>query len=115
MSLIPVEIVNLIFSFVGSDTAPLIKSFVKKVEENYRKEFDEFDLDRDFFAGALKVGHCEKLLKNGRVFCWSSLDFYDEFEPEIFGDENRTGEKEIWEDFKEVGENYRKKGCYLLL
>jgi hypothetical protein len=117
MNNLPVEIVNLIFSFVGSDTAPLIKSFVKKVEEGYRHHYDdrdeEFILDRDFYGATFYVGHPTGLLKSGKAFLFPSLDDYDEFYPEIFGDENRSGEKQIWEDFKEVGENYRKKGCNL--
>ena len=110
---VPAELINVIFSFVGSDTAPLIKSFVKKVGEKYSEEFEEFDLDRDFFAGAMMVGHLEKLLKSGKAFLFPSVGDYDEFEPEIFGDENRSGEEDIWTDFKEICDRYSEAGCRL--
>ena len=115
---IPAELINVIFSFVGSETAPLIKSFVKKVGEKYSEGYngneDGFILDRDFFAGAFVVGHQENLLKNGKVFLWSSINDYDEFEPEIFGDENRTGEKEIYSDYLKIVECYYSLGNYYL-
>lgn len=112
---LPFELVNCVFSFVGSDTAPLVKSFIKDVGEKYEKDVGEWNLERDFFTGAFVVGHQQKLLKNGKVFLWSSIGNYDEFEKEIFGYENRSGEEQMYNDYLMIVEEYSNKKNYYLM
>ena len=67
----PNELINIIFSYSKSETADLIKNFVKKVEENYSEESgSEFRLDDDLYFAIWANGESSGMT---RRFCVCDL------------------------------------------
>lgn len=73
---IPNELINIIFSYSKSETADLIKNFVKKVEENWVEELnDEFRLDEDLYFAIFANADPSGMT---RRFCVSDLGIFRE-------------------------------------
>jgi hypothetical protein len=100
MSFIPNEIVNIIFSYLRSDTAPLIKSFIRESWENYKGEEDEEDEDYNEFQrvfGVVRAFGDLYQLKNYKS-CKALMDF----EEEDFG----SGKEILKNDYKIIYSNF---------